>query len=130
MTPAERNHLAQQQGDKVFKRSLLITGVGSLLIIIAVVLGFMAQPVDQVLEFLAQLSQALLFWRIVLFALFIGGWNHWTHWYRHWGHLDEAQFMRLRQLRWPVAAWLVLFELLVTQNILGQFLDSLISLFH
>jgi len=121
--------LSTKQGRKVLVFCLSVTGIGILFITFAVILLFLSRPVDQVLILLDQLSSGLLIWRILLFTLFIGGWNYWAGYYKRWAHLDDEQFRRLLSLRGWIAAWLILFELLVTQNVLGQFIRSVMTLF-
>ena len=42
-----------------------------------------------------------------------------------WGRVDEAGAARLLSLRWRIVTWLVVIELLLGQNLIGQFLAAL-----
>lgn len=70
-------------------------------------------------ETLASLRPWLMGWRLTLYAVLIGGWPWWIAWlgrYRGWD--DTAHLLALR---WRLAAWLVLLELLLAQNLVGHF---------
>jgi len=44
---------------------------------------------------------------------------------QYWGRVDEAQAATLHALRWRVVSWLVVIELILGQNLLGQVLTML-----
>lgn len=62
----------------------------------------------------------LMGWRVVLFALVIGFWPQWTGWlatHRNW---PAERRQALLGLRWRVAAWWIVLELLLVQNLIGR----------
>lgn len=72
-------------------------------------------------ETLASLRPWLLLWRFTLYGVVIGGWPRWIVWlgrYRGW---NDTQLARLLALRGRLAAWLLLLELLLAQNLVGHF---------
>ena len=42
-----------------------------------------------------------------------------------WGRLDEAKATTLQTLRWRIVTWLIVIELVLGQNLLGQVLTML-----
>lgn len=59
-------------------------------------------------------------WRIVLFALVIGFWPRWVGWLATQRKWPSARRQDLLGLRWRVAAWWVILELLLAQNLIGR----------
>jgi len=69
----------------------------------------------------------LALWRLTLYALLVGGWGYavdriaaakgWQPEYTAW----------VRRRRWRIAAWLVILELVLVQNVVGQFLGGLLT---
>lgn len=54
----------------------------------------------------------LLAWRLLLFAVLIGGWPWWTDLVGAYCRLDGGQRQFLLSLRWRLAAYLLAFEVL------------------
>lgn len=71
----------------------------------------------------AQLDAArpwLMGWRVVLFASVIGFWPQWTAWLAARRQWPPERRQALLGLRWRVAAWGIVLELLLVQNLLGR----------
>ena len=79
-------------------------------------------PVD-IAQTLERVQPWLLLWRLVLFAVVIGGWPTWARLITRWQSWSEAQYERLVAARWTVALWLTVLELALGQNILGRFIN-------
>jgi hypothetical protein len=121
-----REQLAQKKGQLFFKRSIIITLIGSVLVMLGLLLSVTLFPVTSVIGTIDNAAPWLGWWRVLLFALLIGGWPRWADCYRSWGYLDELQFQNLLQLRWRMAVWLIILELVFNQHILGDFLNTFI----
>ncbi|MDX1252291.1 MAG: hypothetical protein IDH49_08620 [Gammaproteobacteria bacterium] len=61
-----------------------------------------------------------MLWRVALFALVIGFWPQWTNWLAKRRRWPPERRQALLGLRWRVAAWWVVLELLLVQNLLGR----------
>lgn len=62
----------------------------------------------------------LTLWRVMFVLLLIGGWPLWVQRLARRYRWDEGHIQRVRRLRWPVAGWLLLIELVVGQHIFGR----------
>ena len=60
--------------------------------------------------------------QVSLIALLAIAWPWLANGLRRWGHLDAAQAATLLALRWRIVTWLVVIELVLGQNLLGQLL--------
>ena len=58
--------------------------------------------------------------RIGLIALVALLWPVTVNRLQHWGRIEAAQAATLHALRWRVVTWLVVIELVLGQNLLGQ----------
>ena len=58
--------------------------------------------------------------RIGLIALVALVWPVMVNRLQRWGRIEEAQAATLHALRWRVVTWLVVIELVLGQNLLGQ----------
>lgn len=63
--------------------------------------------------------------RLLVIALVALLWPAVTRTLHRWRRVDEAGVARLLSLRWRVMTWLVVIELMLGQNLLGQFLAAL-----
>ena len=63
--------------------------------------------------------------RFLVIGLVALSWPAVTRALHRWGRVDEAGSARLLSLRWRVVTWLVVIELMLGQNLLGQFLTVL-----
>ena len=122
-----QERLAQNKGQQFFRAALLITATGGLVILLLLAASFWFFPVADVLAVLDQASSWLLVWRALLFLVLIGAWRYWAGLYRCWGYLDARQFTRLLNLRWRMACWLIILELVFNQHVLGLFLNNLLQ---
>ena len=58
--------------------------------------------------------------RLGLISLLAMSWPFLVKGLHRWGRIDEAQTMTLLALRWRIVTWLVVIELVLGQNLLGQ----------
>ena len=63
--------------------------------------------------------------RISVIALVAIAWPWLTKGLRRWGYFDTAQAATLLAQRWRIVTWLVVIELILGQNLLGQLLAAL-----
>ena len=63
--------------------------------------------------------------RLFVIALLAMAWPLLTSGLYRWGRIDESQQDTLDNLRWRVVTWLVVIELVLGQNLLGQVLSLL-----
>ena len=63
--------------------------------------------------------------RLLLIAVVALVWPYLTNGLHRWGQIDEARATTLLVLRWRIVTWLVVLELMLGQNLLGQVLAFL-----
>ncbi len=63
--------------------------------------------------------------RLFLISLVAILWPFITNGLYHWGKIDVAQQVTLNALRWRIVIWLVVIELVLGQNLIGQLLKIL-----
>ena len=63
--------------------------------------------------------------RLFLIAVVAMAWPFVTSCLHHWGRIDEARVTTMLALRWRIVTWLVVIELVLGQNLLGQVLAVL-----
>lgn len=63
--------------------------------------------------------------RLLVIALVALLWPAVTRTLHRWGRVDEGGAARLLSMRWRIVTWLVVIELMLGQNLLGQFLAAL-----
>lgn len=63
--------------------------------------------------------------RLFLIVLVAVLWPLVTNNFRRWGRIDKAQVTTMLALRWRIVTWLVVIELVLGQNLLGQILALL-----
>ena len=63
--------------------------------------------------------------RLFLIALVAMAWPFVTNNLHRWGRIDKAQVTTMLALRWRIATWLVVIELVLGQNLIGQVLALL-----
>jgi len=63
--------------------------------------------------------------RLFLIALIGMVWPFVTNNLHRWGRIDKAQVTTMLALRWRIVTWLVVIELVLGQNLLGQVLALL-----
>lgn len=69
----------------------------------------------------------LFLWRLGLFGALIGFWPAFCQWLARAQDLTTDQHERLLAARWHVATWLVILELLLGQNVVGEFINLVVS---
>jgi len=74
---------------------------------------------------LEQAGPWLAAWRAALFIGLIGTWPRWVAWLAHRYSWPDAQRRHVLAQRWRVAAWLIVIELLLVQNVTGRFINAL-----
>lgn len=63
--------------------------------------------------------------RLLVIASVAMSWPAVARTLHRWGRVDEGGAARLLSLRWRIVTWLVVIELLLGHNLLGQFLAAL-----
>ncbi len=63
--------------------------------------------------------------RVSLIALVAIAWPWVMNGLHRWGRLDAAQVATLLALRWRIVTWLIVIELILGQNLLGQLMAAL-----
>ena len=63
--------------------------------------------------------------RLFLIAVVAMAWPFATSSLRRWGRIDEVQATTMLAMRWRIVTWLVVIELVLGQNLLGQILAVL-----
>ncbi|WP_038036455.1 hypothetical protein [Thioalkalivibrio sp. ALE20] len=63
-------------------------------------------------------------WRWLAIAVIGVGWRYWVEWLG--GHLEPAARANLIAARWQVVGWMVVLELLLAQNLVGQAIEVLL----
>ena len=63
--------------------------------------------------------------RLFLIGLVAVAWPFVTNNLHRWGRIDESQATMMLALRWRVVTWLVVIEMVLGQNLLGQVLAVL-----
>ena len=63
--------------------------------------------------------------RLLLIALVAMAWPFVTNNLHRWGRIDESQAIIMLALRWRIMTWLMVIELVLGQNLLGQVLTVL-----
>jgi len=63
--------------------------------------------------------------RLLLIALVAVSWPFVTSYLHRWERIDEVQATMMLALRWRIVTWLVVIELVLGQNLLGQVLAVL-----
>jgi len=118
---------SQQQGSKVFIRSLKLTMALAVLIIIGLVISLSYTNLESVDTFITTTKPWLLFWRMLLFLALIAGWPQWSVMYAKWAGMNKLQLDRMLGCRWRIALWLLIMEAVLSQGILSEFVNGLVT---
>jgi len=118
---------ASQQGTKVFIALLKLMMTLAVLIIIGLVISLAYSNLASVDKFITTTKPWLLFWRMLLFLALIAGWPQWSVMYAKWATLTEAQLIRMLEYRWRIALWLLVMEAVLSQGVLSEFVNSLVT---
>ncbi len=84
-------------------------------------------PLAAITRRLAAAKPWFFFWRLLLFGSLIAFWPAVCRGLARWRKLTDIQHRRLRSARWQEAAWLIALELLLGQNVVGKFINLLVS---
>jgi hypothetical protein len=71
------------------------------------------------------MKQVFTGFRLFLIAVAAMAWPFVTSSLYRWGRIDKAQATTMHALRWRIVTWLVVIELVLGQNLLGQVLAVL-----
>ncbi len=85
------------------------------------------QPPAEIARRLEAAKPWFFLWRLLLFGSLIAFWPIFCRALARWRGLTDMQHQRLRSARWQVAAWLIALELLLGQNVVGKFINLLVS---
>jgi len=118
---------SQQQGSKVFIRSLKLTMTLAVLIMIGLVISYAYTNLESVDKFITTTKPWLLFWRMLLFLALIAGWPQWSSMYVQWAGMNKAQLDSMLEYRWRIALWLLIMEVVLSQGVLSEFVNNLIT---
>lgn len=105
-----------------FVSSLALAG----LTIIGTLAWHHLQDAREIARTLDQAGPWLAAWRALLFIGLIGTWPRWVAWLAHRYRWPDAQRRHVLAQRWRVAAWLIVIELLLVQNVAGRFINALV----
>lgn len=104
---------------------LRLAVIGILFLVLSALIGYAlwtwidVSGLNTVDAHLEAIKPWFMLWRIVLFALVIGSWPHWIGWLATRRNWPSARRQALLGLRWRIAAWWVILELLLAQNLIG-----------
>jgi len=118
---------SQQQGTKVFIASLKLTVALAVLIIIGLVISLAYSNLASVDKFITTTKPWLLFWRMLLFLELIAGWPQWSTMYAQWVGMNKVQLDSMLEYRWRIALWLLVMEAVLSQGVLSEFVNKLIT---
>ena len=118
---------SQQQGSKIFIVSLKLTMTLAVFIIIGLVIIYAYSNLASVDKFITTAKPWLLFWRMLLFLALIAGWPQCSSMYAQWAGMNKAQLDRMLEYRWRIALWLLVMEVVLSQGVLSEFVNKLIT---
>ncbi len=105
---------------------LTLTG----LVLIAVIMGLTVSVFGiEVLDTgVHQLKPIFLIWRVLVFAVLIGGWPIWMATATNRGWIDANRQAELSSYRWYFALWLLLLELFFNQGLLSHLVNLILDI--
>ncbi len=118
---------SQQQGVKVFLGLLKLTLALAVLIMIGLVISYAYSNLESVERLITTTKPWLFFWRMLVFLLLIAGWQKWSVMYAQWAGMNKTQLDRMLAYRWRIAIWLLVMEVVLSQGILSEFVNNLIT---
>ena len=74
----------------------------------------------------SELQFGLGLWRAALFLILIGFWPWWVERLARYRDWSPAHRVFVFAQRWRVAAWLVVLELVLVQNVLTRFIEAIL----
>jgi hypothetical protein len=108
------------------RRLLRLALLGMLFLVLSALIGYAlwtwigASGLNAVDAHLDAARPWFMAWRVVFFASVIGFWPQWTSWLAARRHWPPERRQALLGLRWRVAAWWAILELLLAQNLIGR----------
>ncbi len=105
---------------------LTVTG----LIMIAVIMGLTVSifGVEALNAGVHHLKSIFLGWRVLVFAVLIGGWPMWVATAANRGWIDANRHTALASYRWYFAVWLLLLELIFNQGLLHHLVKLMLEI--
>lgn len=97
------------------------------LIIIGLVISYAYTNLESVDRLMITAKPWLLLWRMVVFLVLIAGWPQWSAMYAQWAGMNKAQLDRMLGCRWRIALWLLVMESVLSQGILSEFANNLVT---
>ena len=85
--------------------------------------GYAQQQAD-IAETLQTAQPWLTLWRFIVYGIVLGGWPWWLTGLSRYRKWDESYHAHLLALRWRLAAWLLLLEGMLAQNLVGCFVHG------
>ena len=92
------------KGDTAFRICMIVFFIGATATAILVAVWSSLRGVDSLLKGIDSARPWMAGWRLLLFAVLIGGWRFWTAWLVRWANLDAARHRFMLSQRWRVAA--------------------------
>ena len=126
-TSSADSMFSQQQGAKVFLGLLKLTMALAFLIIIGLVISYAHTNLESVDKLITTAKPWLLSWRVVAFLVLISGWPKWSVMYGQWAGMNKAQLDRMLEYRWRIALWLLIMETVLSQGVLSEFVNNLVT---
>ena len=117
----------QQQGAKVFIGLLKLTMALAVLIIIGLVVSYAYTNLESIDKLITTAEPWLLSWRVVVFLALIAGWPQWCVMYAQWAEMNKEQLDRMLEYRWRIALWLLIMEAVLSQGVLSEFVNNLVT---
>ena len=82
--------------------------------------------IDAVHEGIAKAQPVLALWRLFLFCGLFGTWSFWIRVLARWKDLDDDQIRYALSMRWRVAMWFIIIELVIVQDVIQKFVAAFI----
>lgn len=99
-----------------------------ILIIAAAILVWHSLESAQIIqEKIHQAKSWLALWRLSIFVLFIGYWPLLVEKCTRYFHWSVSHENELQALRWRIAGWLIIIELVLVQGVVHKFAGTLLS---
>ena len=118
---------SQQQGAKVFLGLLKLTMALAVLIMIGLVISYVYINLESVDKLITTAKPWLLSWRVMAFLVLITGWPQWSDMFAQWVGMNKEQLDRMLGYRWRIALWLLLMEAVLSQGVLSEFVNNLVT---
>lgn len=115
------------RGKKVFRWSLIVTGILAALIAIGLAVSVSYSNIETIDRFMLDSKPWLGYWRLLLFAAVFGGWNRWSAMYAVWVSMSAEQLDLMIGYRWRMAAWVLVMEAVFSQHVLIDFVNNLLQ---